>query len=86
MMVIDVCHVSFSCKMDEAAVNLESLELSVFPGESITKFANEAQRLIKIIKMDALYHTNWYQILSRRCVELRVYISTEVYTTCWTEF
>ena len=49
-MVLEVCHASFSSKMDDTAIKLEALELSAFPGENINKFANEAQRLIKIIK------------------------------------
>ena len=50
MMVLDMCHEPFSYKVDEAAVNLEALELSEFSGENISKFANEVQQLIKIMK------------------------------------
>lgn len=50
MMVLEVCHASFSFKMDDAATKLEALTLVEFPGENISKFANEAQRLIKIMK------------------------------------
>ena len=49
MMVIDICHASFSCKMNDTAIKLESLDLSAFPGENIGKFTNEAQRLIKVM-------------------------------------
>jgi len=50
MMVLEVCHASFSFKMDDAATKREALTLAEFPGENISKFANEAQRLIKIMK------------------------------------
>ena len=50
MMVLEVCHASFSYKMDEAADKLTALQLSDFPGENISKFANESQRLIKIMQ------------------------------------
>ena len=50
MMVLDVCHASFSCKMDETADKLEALDLGTYPGENVSKFANETQRLIKIMK------------------------------------
>ena len=49
MMVLEVCHASFAYKMDEAAKSLENLRLADFPGENISKFSNEAQRLIKIM-------------------------------------
>jgi len=44
MMVIDVCHVSFSFKMDDAAKSLSELTLASFAGENVSKFSNEAQR------------------------------------------
>ena len=50
MMVLDVCHASFSFKMDDAATSLKDTTLSIFPGENISKLLNEAQRPIKIMK------------------------------------
>ena len=50
MMTLDVCHASFAFKMEEAAETLNDLSLDSFPGENISKFANEAQRLIKIMQ------------------------------------
>ena len=44
MMVLQVCHASFSYKLDEAATKLASLRLVDFPGENVSKFANEAQK------------------------------------------
>ena len=49
-MVLEVCHASFSSKINDTTIKLEERELSAFPGENINKFANEAQRLIKIMK------------------------------------
>ena len=50
MMVLEVCHASFSFKLDDAAKRLEALSLASYPGENISKFSNEAQRLIKVLK------------------------------------
>ena len=50
MMVLQVCHASFSYKLDKAATKFASLRLVDFLDENISKFANEAQRLIKILK------------------------------------
>ena len=50
MMILEVCHASFAFKMDDAAKSMEDLALTTFPGENVSKFSNEAQRLIKIMK------------------------------------
>ena len=50
MMVIEVCHASFVYKIDDADIILTALCLAEFPGENVSKFSNEAQRLIKIMK------------------------------------
>jgi len=50
MMVLDGCHASFAFKMDDAAKSLSTLTLETFDGENVSKFASEAQRLIKIMK------------------------------------
>jgi len=49
-MVLNVCHTSVSFKMDDAAKSLSALTLETFAGENVSKFANEAQHLIKIMK------------------------------------
>ena len=49
MMVLDVCYASFLFKRDEAVKSLESLSLADFPGENVSKFSNEAQRLFKMM-------------------------------------
>ena len=50
MMILQVCHVSFAFKLEDVATMLDDLTLVAFPGENVSKFANEAQRLIKILK------------------------------------
>jgi len=50
MMVLYVCHASFAFRMDDVAKSVSALTLETFAGENVSKFANEAQRLIKIIK------------------------------------
>ena len=51
VMVLDVCHASFAFEMDDAAKSLSDITLASFAGENVSKFANEVQRLIKIIKV-----------------------------------
>jgi len=62
MMVLDACHELFEFKMDDAAKSLSELTLASFEGENVSKFANEAQRLIKIMKGG---HSLPYQIDSQ---------------------
>lgn len=50
MMVLELCLVSYSFKIDEAGGCLDALTLNNFPGENISKFSIKAQRLIKIMK------------------------------------
>ena len=50
MMVLDVCHASFAFKMKDATMSLSALTLEQFAGENVSKFSNEAQRLIQIMK------------------------------------
>jgi len=50
MMVLEVCYASFAFKIDDATKSLKTLTLVTFPGENISKFANEAQTLINIMK------------------------------------
>ena len=68
MMVLEACHASFSFKMDIAVKSLEDLQLSDFPGENVSKFSNEAQRLIKIMKGGyALPYQLGFQLLQKAC-------------------
>ena len=80
MMVLEVCHASFSFKMDEAGKSLEALTLSDFPGENISKFSNEAQRLIKIMKGGyALPYQLGSQILQKVCNTQSLYFNRTMY-------
>ena len=49
MMVLNVCHASFAFKLDDASDKLKSMQLIDYPGENVSQFANESQRLIKIM-------------------------------------
>ena len=80
MMVLEVCHASFSFKMDKAGKSLEALTLSDFPGENISKFSNEAQRLIKIMKGGyALPYQLGSQILQKVCNTQSLYFNRTMY-------
>ena len=50
MMVLDVCHTSFSFKLDDATDSITALTLSSSPSDNISKFTNEVQRSIKMMK------------------------------------
>jgi len=50
MMVLDVCHALFAFKMDDVAKSLSEIALASLTGENVSKFTNEAKRLIKIMK------------------------------------
>jgi len=79
-MVLDVCHASFSSKMDEAAVHLKALELSDFPGGNVSKFANEAQRLIKIMKDGyALPYQMGSKIVTKVCSTKSIFFNRSMY-------
>ena len=81
MMVLGVCHASFSFKMDDAGKSLEVLTLSDFPGENISKFSNEAQRLIKIMKGGyALPYQLGSQILQKFCTIQSLYFNRSMFT------
>ena len=41
MLVRDICDASLSCKLDDAVASFQALIISSFPGENISKFANE---------------------------------------------
>lgn len=80
MMVLEVCHASFSSKMDDAAIKLEERELSAFPGENINKFANEAQRLIKIMKdRYALPYQLGSKIVTKLCATQSLYFNRNMF-------
>ena len=80
MIVLDVCHASFSCKMDNAAIKLEAFKLITFSGENISKFANEAQRLIKSIKDSyALPYQLRSKIITKICSTQSLYINRSMY-------
>lgn len=49
MMILNVCHASFAFKLDDASDKLRELKLIDYPGENVSQFANEAQRLVKVI-------------------------------------
>ena len=50
MMALETCNASAFYDVEGARKKLESLELSSYPGENVTEFASEAQRLIKIMQ------------------------------------
>ena len=76
MMVLEVCHALFSCKMDEAAASFQALDLGAYPGENISKFANEAQHLIKIMKDGyALPYQLGSQLVTKVCSTQSLYFN-----------
>lgn len=80
IMVLDVCHASFSCKMDEDAASLELFEHSAYPGENISKFSNEAQRLIKTMKDGyALPYQLGSKLVAKVCTTQSLYFNRTMY-------
>lgn len=80
MMVFGVCHASFSFKMYDDGKSLEALTLSDFPGENISKFSNEAQRLIKIMKGGyALPYQLGSQIPQKVCTTQSLYFNRSMF-------
>lgn len=81
MMVFGVCHGSFSFKTDQAGKRLEALTMIDFPGESISKFSNEAQRLINIMKGScALPYQLGSQIFQKVCTTQSLYFNRSMFT------
>jgi len=73
MMVLEVCHTSFTFKIDKATKSLDALYLANFPRENISKFSNETQRLIKILKGGYTFSCQLgSQILNKVCSIHRV--------------
>jgi len=80
MMVLEVCHASFAFKMDDAAESLTALTVDTFPGENISKFANEAQRLIKIMKGGyALPYQLGSQLIQKVCATQSQYFNRSMF-------
>ena len=80
MMVLEVCHALFSCKMDEAAASFQALDLGAYPGENISKFANEAQHLIKIMKDGyALPYQLGSQLVTKVCSTQSLYFNRTMF-------
>ena len=80
MMVLEVCHASCTFKIDEASKSLDALSLADFPGESISKFLNETQRLIKILKGGyALPYQLGSQIQNKDCSTRSLYFNRSVF-------
>ena len=50
MMALETCNASVFHDIEGAKKKLEALNLNSYPGENVTEFASEAQRLIKIIQ------------------------------------
>ena len=50
MMALETCNASAFYDVEGARKKLELLELNSYPGENVTEFASEAQRLIKIMQ------------------------------------
>jgi hypothetical protein len=49
MMALEVCNASVSHDVDGARIKLEAMTLDSYPGENITDFATDAQKLLKIM-------------------------------------
>ena len=80
MMILEVCHASFAFKMDDAAKSLEDLALTAFSKENASKFLNEAQRLIKIIKVEyALPYQLGSKLINDACATQSLYINRTVH-------
>ena len=60
MTVLEVYHASSCCKMDKAAIKLETMELSTFPGETIRKFANEDDYCILLNSNQIKLMNRWF--------------------------
>ena len=59
MMTLNVCHTSFAFELDDASDKLNEMKLIDYPGENVSQFANEAQRLVKIMMAAMLSHISW---------------------------
>ena len=76
MMVLDVCHESFSFKLEDAAKSLKTLSLADYPGENVSKFSNEVQRLVKVLKGGyALPYQTGSQIVRKVCNTQSLYFN-----------
>ena len=66
--------------MDEASKSLNALSLADFPGETISKFSNEAQRLVKIMKGGyALPYQLGSQLLKKVCNTQSLYFNKTMF-------
>ena len=66
--------------MDEAVKKMKSLSLSEFPGENVSKFSNEAQRLLKIMKGGyALPYQLGSEILEKVCTTQSLYFNRSMF-------
>jgi len=80
MMVLDVLHASIAFKMDDAAKRLTELSSATFPDENVSKFSNETQRLIKIMKGGyALPYQLGSQIIQKVCNTQSLYFNRTMY-------
>ena len=80
MMILEVCHASFAFKMDDATKSMEDLALTTFPGENVSKFSNEAQRLIKIMKGGyALPYQLGSKLINKVCATQSLYFNRTMY-------
>merc|ERR1740124_651011 len=80
VMVLDVCHASFAFRMDDAAKSLSALMLETFSGENVSKFTNEAQRLIKIMKGGyALPYQLGSQLIQKVCAIQSQYFNRSMF-------
>ena len=81
MMVLDVFHTWFSCKMDDAAASLEALELSTYPRENISTFSNDAQGLINIMKNRyTLPYQLGSKLINKMCNTQSLYFNRVMYS------
>ena len=80
MMVLDACHALFEFKMDDAGKSLSELTLASFEGGNVSKFANEAQRLIKIMKggHSLPYHID-SQVIQKVCATQSHYFNRSMF-------
>ena len=86
VMVLEEYHASFSCKMDEATASLHALDLSAYPGENISKSANEAYLLIKIMKDSYALPYHLGSQLATKCTSLKACTLIVLCSMSWITF
>jgi len=80
IMVLKVCHALFTFKMDDGLNILDALSFQAFPGENVSKFANEVQYIIKIMKgVCALPYQLGSQILQKVCASQSPHFNRSMY-------